>query len=141
GDISGSNDVKKESEDEVKIRMNHPLGDRSTNQMHKVVTSTMAKHAASANSNKNQKTNESGEGRELEDAESKAHMKAMAAKALRYLAKGNSGICRSITESRALLCFAILLEKGPEEVKYNSALALKEITAVAEEDPELRRSA
>jgi hypothetical protein len=176
GDISGSNDVKKESEDEVKIRMNHPLGDRSTNQMHKVVTSTMAKHAASTNINKNQNTNESGEvvlnsqsqvaghsngngngngntkqsysysginmkGRELEDAESKAHMKAMAAKALRYLAKGNSGICRSITESRALLCFAILLEKGPEEVKYNSALALKEITAVAEEDPELRRSA
>ncbi|CAJ2635772.1 uncharacterized protein LOC123920017 [Trifolium pratense] len=176
GDMSGSNDVKKETEDEVKIRMNHPLGDRSTNQMHKVVTSTMAKHAASANSNKNQKTDESGEaglnshsqvagqsngngngngntkqsysysginmkGRELEDDASKAHMKAMAAKALRYLAKGNSGICRSITESRALLCFAILLEKGPEEVKYNSALALKEITAVAEEDPELRRSA
>ncbi|CAK8562110.1 unnamed protein product [Lathyrus sativus] len=170
GDNSGSNDVKKETEDEVKIRMQHPLGDRSTNQMHKVVASTMAMHAASANNNKNQQTSVGNEvnsqvashsngsgngntkqsysysgismkGRELEDAESKAEMKAMAAKALMVLAKDNSGICRSITESRALLCFAILLEKGPEEVKYHSALALKEITAVAEKDPELRRMA
>lgn len=171
---SDSNDVKKENEDEVKIKMQHPLGDKSAHQMHKVVASTMAMHAA--NNNNKQQTNEGSKvslnsqppvqvasipngngngntkqgysysginvkGRELEDAESKADMKAMAAKALRYLAKGNSAICRSITESRALLCFAILLEKGPEEVKYNSALALKEITAVAEKDPELRRSA
>ncbi|CAL5197483.1 unnamed protein product [Lathyrus oleraceus] len=175
GDNSGSIDVKKETEDEVKIRMQHPLGDRSTNQMHKVVASTIAMHAANANNNKNQQTSVGNEaslnshsqvashsngsgnggnmkqsysysgismkGRELEDAESKAEMKAMAAKALMVLAKDNSGICRSITESRALLCFAILLEKGPEEVKYHSALALKEITAVAEKDPELRRMA
>uniref|UniRef100_A0A2N9IC89 DUF7792 domain-containing protein n=1 Tax=Fagus sylvatica TaxID=28930 RepID=A0A2N9IC89_FAGSY len=80
-------------------------------------------------------------GRELEDPDTKAYMKAMAARALWHLSKENSAICRSITESRALLCFAVLLEKGPEEVKYNSAMALMEITAVAEQDPELRRSA
>lgn len=80
-------------------------------------------------------------GRELEDPATKANMKAMAARALWLLAKGNSPICRSITESRALLCFAVLLEKGPEDVKYNSAMALMEITAVAEKDAELRRSA
>lgn len=80
-------------------------------------------------------------GRELEDPETKANMKAMAAGALWHLAKGNSSICRSITESRALLCFAVLLEKGPEEVKFNSAMALMEITAVAEQDSDLRRSA
>jgi len=80
-------------------------------------------------------------GRELEDPENKAYMKAMAARALGQLAKGNVAICRSITESRALLCFAILLEKGSEDVKYDSALAVKEITAVAEKDAELRRSA
>lgn len=169
-----SNDVK-ENQDQVKIRMPHPLGDKSTNQMHKVVASTMAMHAANkqqpnegnevslsqnsqpqlvvshtngnGNANANAKHSSysySGinmKGRELEDPESKAELKAMAAKALRFLVKDNSGICRSITESRALLCFAILLEKGQEEVKYNSALALKEITAVAEKDPELRRSA
>ncbi|EYU30801.1 hypothetical protein MIMGU_mgv1a027091mg [Erythranthe guttata] len=79
--------------------------------------------------------------REVEDPETKTYMKAMAARALWHLAKGNSPICRSITESRALLCFAVLLEKGPPEVQFNSAMALMEITAVAEEDSELRRSA
>ncbi|XP_068645619.1 uncharacterized protein [Aristolochia californica] len=80
-------------------------------------------------------------GREYEDPASKAEMKAMAARALWKLCKGNSGICRSITESRALLCFAVLLEKGPEEVQYNSAMALMEIASVAEQDADLRRSA
>ncbi|XP_028774600.1 uncharacterized protein LOC114731563 [Neltuma alba] len=80
-------------------------------------------------------------GRELESPETKANMKAMAARALWHLAKGNSPICRSITESRALLCFAVLLEKGREDVQYNSAMAVMEITAVAEKDADLRRSA
>ncbi|CAH9105806.1 unnamed protein product [Cuscuta europaea] len=79
--------------------------------------------------------------RELEDPATKAYMKAMSAKALWQLAKGNPAICRSITESRALLCFAVLLEKGPKDVKLNSAMAVMEITAVAEQDPDLRRSA
>lgn len=79
--------------------------------------------------------------REMEDPAIKANMKAMAAKALWYLAKGNSAICKSICESRALLCFAVLLEKGTPEIQYNSAMAVMEITAVAERDPDLRRSA
>ncbi|CAH9098567.1 unnamed protein product [Cuscuta epithymum] len=79
--------------------------------------------------------------RELEDPATKAYMKAMSAKALWQLAKGNPAICRSITESRALLCFAVLLEKGPKDVKLNSAMAVMEITAVAEQDADLRRSA
>ncbi|XP_074294511.1 uncharacterized protein LOC141622371 [Silene latifolia] len=78
--------------------------------------------------------------RELEDPQVKASMKAMAARALCHLAKGNSAICRTICESRALLCLAVLLEKSSEEVKLNSAMALLEITAVAEKDSELRRS-
>ncbi|KAI3441229.1 uncharacterized protein J3R85_002484 [Psidium guajava] len=80
-------------------------------------------------------------GREFEDPETKAQMKAMAARALWQLSKGNVGICRSITESRALLCFAILLEKGPEDVQSFSAMALMEIADVAEQNSELRRSA
>ncbi|KAI4312995.1 hypothetical protein MLD38_037777 [Melastoma candidum] len=71
----------------------------------------------------------------------KARMKAMAARVLWHLTNGNSLTCRSITESRALLCFALLLEKGSEEVRYNSAVALMEITTVAEKDANLRRSA
>ncbi|XP_016446177.1 uncharacterized protein LOC107771340 [Nicotiana tabacum] len=79
--------------------------------------------------------------RENEDPDTKAYMKAMAARALWQLAKGNSSICRSITESRALLCFAVLLEKGTEDVKYNSSMAVMEITSVAEQNADLRRSA
>ncbi|XWS62660.1 hypothetical protein CRYUN_Cryun06bG0029800 [Craigia yunnanensis] len=79
-------------------------------------------------------------GREFEDPVIKAQMKAMAARALWLLCKGNLGICRSITESKALLCFAILLEKGADDVQSYSAMALMEITAVAEQNAELRRS-
>ncbi|KAJ0247241.1 Armadillo repeat only 1 [Hirschfeldia incana] len=80
-------------------------------------------------------------GREYEDPATKAQMKAMAARALWQLSRGNLQICRSITESRALLCFAVLLEKGDDEVKSYSALAMMEITDVAEQYSELRRSA
>ncbi|CAA7391379.1 unnamed protein product [Spirodela intermedia] len=80
-------------------------------------------------------------GRESEDPETKAAMKAMAAKALALLARGHPNICKNITDSRALLCFASLLEKGPDDVRYNSAIALKEIARVAEDDADLRRSA
>ncbi|XP_059455513.1 uncharacterized protein LOC132185755 [Corylus avellana] len=81
--------------------------------------------------------------RELEEpAATKAQMKAMAAKALWQLSKGNSSICQYITESRGQLCFAILLEKGAgDDVQFYSAMALMEITAVAEKHSLLRRAA
>ncbi|XP_043714268.1 uncharacterized protein LOC122662639 [Telopea speciosissima] len=157
------------NEDESQI--SHPMGRQQPNQMLNVVTNTMAARNVSkppqppgniannshqSNHVKNSKQNRhhqqhhlqhgtlvggSIKGREFEDPTIKANLKAMAAKALWHLAKGNSAICRSITESRALLCFAVLLEKGPDEVQYNSAMALMEITAVAEQDADLRRSA
>lgn len=132
------------------------------NQMHRVVTNTMALktpseqlpskqvHSRSKNhNNHHHHTNHSHvplagssiKGREFEDPETKAEMKAAAARALWYLCAGNVQICKIITESRALLCIAVLLEKGPDEVQYNSAMALMEIAAVAEENSELRRSA
>ncbi|KAL8267406.1 hypothetical protein R6Q59_004750 [Mikania micrantha] len=80
-------------------------------------------------------------GREFEDPATKAEMKAMAARALWHLCADHFAICKTITESRALLCFTVLLEKGEEQVKYNSAMALMEITAVTESHAELRRSA
>ncbi|KAL8091490.1 uncharacterized protein LOC141692690 [Apium graveolens] len=152
------------NDDEKNGLIAHPTGNKHPNQMHSVVTNTMAKNFQSKPKNGNvavhthshiknhhhqQQQHEhnvllagaSIKGRELEDPVTKAFMKKMAARALWQLAKGNSAICRSITESRALLCFAVLLEKGPEDVKYNSAMALMEITAVAEIDSVLRRSA
>ncbi|KAI3699366.1 hypothetical protein L2E82_43626 [Cichorium intybus] len=160
-----SNKSTTANEEDDKSRVSHPTGPNHQQQfrMHTVVTSTMAmkNQTNPPSSNGNQKTenvvkkqnhhhhhpsvslsaNSLHKGRELEDPATKAYMKAMAARALWHLAIGNSAICRSITESRALLCFAVLLEKGPEEVQYNSAMALMEITSVAEQDSELRRSA
>ncbi|PAN47806.1 hypothetical protein PAHAL_9G278000 [Panicum hallii] len=88
----------------------------------------------------------SGRGaREVEDPEIKAHLKAMAAKALWKLAHNHLGVCKSITESRALLCFAVLLEKGDgdmgTEVQFFSAMAIMEIARVAEHSLVLRQSA
>uniref|UniRef100_A0ACD5TPD0 Uncharacterized protein n=1 Tax=Avena sativa TaxID=4498 RepID=A0ACD5TPD0_AVESA len=88
----------------------------------------------------------SGRGaREVEDPELKAHLKAMAAKALWKLARGHLGVCKNITESRALLCFAVLLEKGDGGMGTNmqvfSAMAIMEISRVAEHSLALRHSA
>ncbi|KAG8662811.1 uncharacterized protein LOC110601973 [Manihot esculenta] len=151
--------------DDDSCRIPRPTGNQTPNQLHNVVTNTMALNTASKppqqrtgyngngasnNGNNSMKQNHqqshslSGvniKGRELQDSATKANMKAMAARALWHLAKRNSPICRNITESRALLCFAVLLEKGPEDVQFNSAMALMEITAVAEKDADLRRSA
>ncbi|CAN0918727.1 hypothetical protein LINGRAHAP2_LOCUS31035 [Linum grandiflorum] len=151
--------------DEDKSRISHPLGNRTRSQFHNVIENTLAMNAGTKLPNGNvpligngngsmhvvakqaahQHTNSLSsvnlKGRESEDPTLKARMKAMAARALWHLAKGNSPICRSITESRALLCFAVLLEKGSGEVQYNSAMAVMELTAVAEEDSDLRRAA
>ncbi|KQJ91227.1 uncharacterized protein LOC100831185 [Brachypodium distachyon] len=131
----------------------HPT--QSNNEMHNLVQSTMPTKNNGGSSkgiggnggviaSKQHNASLSGattRGREFEDPETKAYMKANAAKALWQLAKGNAAICKSITESRALLCFAVLLEKGEGDVQYNSAMALMEICSVAEQNSDLRRSA
>lgn len=149
---------KSNEEGDAMSHVVHPGGSNQIpKHMHNVVSSTMAmkseKQAVGQNngnsSNHSQQQQSSyfpaGNGpykvRESEDPVTKSHMKAMAAKAICQLAKDNAPMCRSITESRALLCFAALLQKGSEDVQYNSALALMEITAVAEKDTDLRRSA
>ncbi|KAL3383142.1 hypothetical protein AABB24_002568 [Solanum stoloniferum] len=143
----------------------HPMDNQTTNQMHSLVTSAMALKSQAQNQpnnpisspnqqqqqqrqNPNQQrshhvglTGTSIKGREYEDPATKAEMKAMAARALRHLCAGNVSICTHITESRALLCFAVLLEKGPDEVQYHSAMALMEITGVAELNSDLRHAA
>ncbi|EOX97723.1 Armadillo - like 10 [Theobroma cacao] len=113
--------------------VNHPKGNQQNAKPHQHHHQHHAHHVSLSGT--------SIKGREFEDPTTKAQMKAMAARALWQLCKGNLGICRSITESRALLCFAILLEKGADDVQSYSAMALMEITAVAEQNADLRRSA
>eukprot|EP00250_Pteridium_aquilinum_P018742 c24190_g1_i1 orf=199-2139(+) len=79
--------------------------------------------------------------RENANPELKAELKAEVARALWKLAKGNPKTCKSITETRALLCFATLMEKARGAVQLNSVMAVMEIAAVAETDVELRRTA
>lgn len=161
-DPSRNNEV----EEDMSSKVSRPSAVSSPSQMHNVVANTMALKSATqkhsnfqANDNdamqnhqqpQNQQqhqhptvalTGTSIKGREYEDPITKAEMKAMAARALRHLCANNVAICKSVTESRALLCFAVLLEKGADDVQYNSALALMEITAVAEESSDLRKTA
>ncbi|XP_022740380.1 uncharacterized protein LOC111292327 [Durio zibethinus] len=165
---SNVNNVENVVDEDHQSQITHPMGTETPNRMHNVVMNTMAmkegvklpqkpsNNHVSSNSQGNVKQvhqvyyqhQQNGsiagtniKGRELEDPSTKAYMKAMAARALWHLAKGNSSICRSITESRALLCLAVLLEKGTDDVQFNSAMALMEITAVAEQDTDLRRFA
>ncbi|XP_050209279.1 uncharacterized protein LOC126659990 [Mercurialis annua] len=165
--IASSNPNANERKDHVdeSSKMSHPLHTKTPNQMINVVTNTMAKknqnsgastqsqsptkhhHQAKGHQQHHHQqhhhvlTGTSIKGREFEDPVTKSEMKAMSARALWQLCRGNVTICRIITESRALLCFAILLEKGPEDVRSYSAMALMEITSVAEQNSDLRRSA
>ncbi|XP_004233556.1 uncharacterized protein [Solanum lycopersicum] len=145
--VLSASKVHKLNEDDDNSHIPHPLGNKKPTQMHNVVTATTDMQSSpfnDANQTYHQQshyaTGVSNRGRESEDPTTKAYMKAMAARALWKLAKGNSTICHSITDSRALLCFAVLLEKGAEDVQYHSAMAVMEITAVAEKDPDLRKS-
>jgi hypothetical protein len=79
--------------------------------------------------------------RDKEDPEIKLGLKADAAHALWKLAANNVKNSKLITDTRALLCFAKLIETGHGQVKYNSIMAIMEIAAAAEKDKELRRSA
>ncbi|GLT42905.1 hypothetical protein SLA2020_168820 [Shorea laevis] len=131
GQVTGSSNSKPTQPAQAQNQVNHPKGNHQNSKNHH--QHSHHPHVSLSGT--------SIKGREFEDPSTKAEMKAMAARALWKLCKGNLGICRSITESRALLCFAILLEKGSDEVQTYSAMALMEITDVAEQNPELRRSA
>ncbi|KAE8664216.1 chaperone protein dnaJ 11 [Hibiscus syriacus] len=121
---SDVNIVKNVVDDDHPKPILHPMGKQMPNQMHNVVTNTMAMNrvgkAPQKPSNNHVRSNSQGnakqfhqvyhqqqhqngsmfgtnmKGREAEDIATKANMKAMAARALWHLAKGNSTICRSI---------------------------------------------
>jgi hypothetical protein len=68
-----------------------------------------------------------------EEPAAKARIKTTAAKALWKLARGHTGVCQSIKESGALLCFTRLLDTGVgSELQFYSAMTIMEIAHVAE---------
>ncbi|OEL34569.1 hypothetical protein BAE44_0004412 [Dichanthelium oligosanthes] len=120
-----------------------------SNQMQSVVKSAIAANGVAPPPGRSQLSSNGSSGRgsreAAEDPATKAQMKAMAAKALWYLARGHVGVCTSITESRALLCFARILESGDggagTHLQFYSAMAIMEIARVAEHSLALRQSA
>jgi hypothetical protein len=79
--------------------------------------------------------------RESEDPETKLRLKAQVTRALWKLAQNNVKNSKFITDTRALLCFAKLIETAKEEVQYNSVMAVMAIAACAERSPEIRKAA
>ncbi|KAI3728335.1 hypothetical protein L6452_16969 [Arctium lappa] len=61
--------------------------------------------------------------------------------ALWMLARGSIANSRKITESKGLLYLAKLIENGNGELQVNCLMTIVEITAAAEYNPDLRRSA
>lgn len=79
--------------------------------------------------------------RELETPEVKAKLKVSCAMALWKLAKGSLLNSRKITETKALLCLAKIIEKEKGELQINCLMTVMELAAVAESNAELRRVA
>uniref|UniRef100_A0A2N9IPY3 DUF7792 domain-containing protein n=1 Tax=Fagus sylvatica TaxID=28930 RepID=A0A2N9IPY3_FAGSY len=79
--------------------------------------------------------------RENEKPEVKLSLKISCAGALWMLAKESVANSKRITETKGLLCLAKLVEKEEGELQYNCLMTLMEITAAAESNPDLRRSA
>lgn len=79
--------------------------------------------------------------RELEPPEVKSRLKVSCAMALWKLAKGSLLNSRKITETKALLCLAKIIEKEKGELQINCLMTVMELAAVAESNAELRRVA
>nr|CAD1835483.1 unnamed protein product [Ananas comosus var. bracteatus] len=146
--LAHTKSIRAANQHQISQPSQHQNQHQSHNQIHSVVQSAIAAKstngigaATALKSYNNLGPGPSKGRREAEDPETKAYLKAMAANALWRLAQGNISICRSITESCALLCFAVLLEKGVGRVRYYSAMALMEIARVAEHNVMLRQSA
>lgn len=79
--------------------------------------------------------------RENESPEVKHKLKISCAKALWMLARDFVLNSKRITETKGLLCLAKLVEKEKGELQYNCLMTIKEITAAAESNGDLRRAA
>ncbi|MCE3216178.1 hypothetical protein HAX54_005242 [Datura stramonium] len=84
--------------------------------------------------------NKKDKDRELEPPEVKAKLKVSCAMALWKLAKGSLLNSRKITETKALLCLAKIIEKEKGELQINCMMTVMELAAVAESNAELRRA-
>ncbi|XVE67447.1 hypothetical protein DITRI_Ditri08aG0161700 [Diplodiscus trichospermus] len=71
----------------------------------------------------------------------KLNLKISCSKALWMLARGSVSNCRTLTDTRGMLCIAKLMETEQGELHFNCLMILREITAIAESSDDFRRSA
>ncbi|XP_060204581.1 uncharacterized protein LOC132632605 [Lycium barbarum] len=119
---------------------------RKTPSLHSLVqiNKEMARNQFSFHSNSmdgSSRGNKKEKDRELEPPEVKAKLKISCAMALWKLAKGCLLNSRKITETKALLCLAKIIEKEKGELQINCLMTVMELAAVAESNAELRRLA
>lgn len=79
--------------------------------------------------------------RELETPEVKVNVQIACAEALWKLSEGCLLCCKKVTETKGLLCLPKIIEMERGELQFNCLMTIMEITAVAESNTELRRSA
>ncbi|MBA0671068.1 hypothetical protein Goklo_007274 [Gossypium klotzschianum] len=77
----------------------------------------------------------------LSSEQSTLELKISCSKALWKLAQGSVSNCRTLTETKGMLCLAKLVAKEQGELRYNCIMIIKEITTIAESDDGFRRSA
>ncbi|KAK8364634.1 hypothetical protein V6Z12_A03G245300 [Gossypium hirsutum] len=77
----------------------------------------------------------------LSSEQSTLELKISCSKALWKLAQGSVSNCRTLTETKGMLCLAKLVAKEQGELRYNCIMIIKEITFIAESDDGFRRSA
>ncbi|XVF68216.1 hypothetical protein PTKIN_Ptkin10aG0187100 [Pterospermum kingtungense] len=68
-------------------------------------------------------------------------LKISCSKALLMLASGSVKNCRTLTETKGMLCLAKLVQTERDELQYNCLMIIREITDIAESNDEFRRSA
>lgn len=71
--------------------------------------------------------------------EEKLDLKISCARALCVLSKGSLSNSKKITETKALICLAKLIEHESEELQINCLMTVSELASVAESNAELRR--
>ncbi|KZV48213.1 hypothetical protein F511_10799 [Dorcoceras hygrometricum] len=79
--------------------------------------------------------------RDSESPEVRSRLKASCATALWKLARGSLSNSTKITETKALLVLAKIIEKERGDLQFNSLLAVMELASVAENNSDLKRAA
>ncbi|XVE63922.1 hypothetical protein DITRI_Ditri07aG0059700 [Diplodiscus trichospermus] len=116
------------------VQMNKEMGDKFFRH-HKLLSVDTSSFSDGSGSSRGRKE------REAERPELKLKLQVSCAEALWKLSKGSLSACKKITETRGLLCLAKIIEKEKGDLQFNCLMAVKEITAVAELNADLRRAA